>query len=240
MPVRIIGPQPPDHPITKLAYPMTCQRVRAGDLTLNIDCLADVEGAIDLVFHWLEGLGRSADEIERLAPYFGVVWPSALALAEYVSGHLGAPKLAGKKVLEIGCGLAVPSLVCATLGADVTVSDGHPDVLRFLERNVLQVGDPDITYITADWTSGTMDVGTFDFIIASDILYEAYHADFFCEVIRRHAGPHTNVVLTDPGRAYIQRFVNGMKLQGWSDLLQPWTVQHLGKAKDIFLLSFDR
>ena len=72
------------------------------------------------------------------------------------------------------------------------------------------------------------------------IIYEAYHADFFCDVINRHATPQTRVIVADPGRAYIQRFVNGMKLQGWRDDLQPWTVPHLGSAKDIFLLTFDR
>ena len=77
-------------------------------------------------------------------------------------------------------------------------------------------------------------------MIASDVLYEAPLAEFFANQISRLAAPHATVVLADPGRPYIQSFVNAMGTRGWRHELQPWTVPHMGKINDIFVLVFER
>ena len=102
---------------------------------------------------------------------FGVIWPSARALASRLTTH----ELRGRRVLELGCGLALPSLVAAKAGAEVTATDQHPDTERFLaenlERNRLQV-----RYARLDWSGAAppeVPERGFDLVLASDVLYAA-------------------------------------------------------------------
>ena len=63
------------------------------------------------------------------APYWAELWPCARSLA----AHLATLDLAGVRVLELGCGLALPSLVAALRGAEVVASDvsrGRPRARR--------------------------------------------------------------------------------------------------------------
>ena len=140
------------HPIAQLRYQTQIDRFEFEDRTLEIEHVADVEVAIDQVFAWLESQSIANSEIERLAPYFASVWPSALALAQWVAAIGSKGALRGRKVLEVGCGLGLPGILAASYGADVTLSDGHPDVPRFLQRNVELNAPLDILYAPADWT----------------------------------------------------------------------------------------
>src|SRR6476469_123472 len=84
-------------------------------------------------------LSEEAFEHEEFLPYWAELWPSALALARAV----GARSLRGARVLELGCGLGLPSLVAAVAGGRVTATDWSPDsiamTLRNAERNDLTV-----------------------------------------------------------------------------------------------------
>ena len=55
-------------------------------------------------------------------PYWAELWPSGIALARHVVGLA----LAGRRVLELGCGLALPSFAAALAGADVLATDWAP------------------------------------------------------------------------------------------------------------------
>ena len=57
-------------------------------------------------------LDEEAFEREEFLPYWAELWPSGLALAR----HLASLPLRGRAVLELGCGLALPSLAAALGG----------------------------------------------------------------------------------------------------------------------------
>ena len=122
MPIEFVSKPFDGHAITELQYELVTKPVNVGDWALNITMLVEVEKAIDHVFNWLEMKGRDSKEIETLAPYFGTVWPSALALTGFLQQEKIAKQIPGKQIMELGCGLALPSMVCSRLGAVVTVS----------------------------------------------------------------------------------------------------------------------
>lgn len=230
----------PTHPITQLAYQTLSTSYQFGSAKLQIEHLSDVEAAIDLVFDWLKACNLPDVEIEHLAPYFGTIWPSALALAEWMAREGESSRLAGKRVLELGCGLAVPSFVAAYYGAEVVLSDSHPDVPRFLKRNVQLNFDLDLFYVPAHHKDSPPLAERFDYVIASDVLYESHHVDVFSAALNRYGSAETKVVVADPGRAWIQSFVQRMNKLEWQENLAPWTVRHSGKDQDIYLLTFER
>lgn len=243
MPVRFLN-RAPRHPITELQYECVTETIRVCERSLTITSFRDVEKAIDQVFNWLEVKGRDSSEIEKLAPYFGVVWPSALALCGYLCQEDVYRDLPGKSVLELGCGLAIPSILAAKAGACCTASDHHPDVPRFLRANVEQNQPCELKFVARAEHSviGAIDemAAGFDLVMASDVLYEQQLVETFAEDVTTYAKPRAKCVVADPGRPYIQDFVNAMKLRLWKDRLEPWTVPHQGAQRDIYVMIFER
>ena len=65
---------------------------------------------------------------DEFLPYWAELWPAAHALAAAL------PPVAGLRVVELGCGLGLPSLVAAARGADVTATDWAPEAVELLRR----------------------------------------------------------------------------------------------------------
>ena len=54
---------------------------------------------------------------------FGVVWDSSAVLAN----EMATFAIEGKRILEVGCGLALTSLLLKVRQADITATDIHPE-----------------------------------------------------------------------------------------------------------------
>ncbi len=142
---------------------------------------------------------------------FGTVWPSALALTHAMI-HFDTD---GKRVLEIGCGLAIASLTLHQRHVDITASDYHPMVEPFLNENLRLNDLPPLPFQIGNWSTENPSLGTFDLIIGSDVLYEQTHPDLLSTFIDRHAQPHTEVYIIDPGRGHHNKFHRAMENLGY-------------------------
>ncbi len=143
---------------------------------------------------------------------FGQPWPSGRVLAEAMSTF----QIAGKRILELGCGLGMSSLVLKRRHADITASDHHPLAESFLESNAALNELPAIPYRDLPWAVPDATLGQFDLIIASDVLYERDHAALLIAMIMRHARDASEVVFTDPGRGNSAAFTRAMRTLGYS------------------------
>ncbi len=144
-------------------------------------------------------------------PLFGVVWPAGLALAEEMSRF----PVAGKSILELGCGIGLSSLVLAHRGANITACDYHPLAGEFLQHNAELNGLGPIPFHTAPWTGPNPRLGRYDLIIGSDLLYERDHAALLAGFIEHHAGAAAQVLIADPGRGYVKPFSTLLTTQGF-------------------------
>ncbi|MEZ4268647.1 MAG: methyltransferase domain-containing protein [Myxococcota bacterium] len=146
-------------------------------------------------------------------PIFGVVWRSGRALAQLMVDH----DVAGRRVLEVGCGIGLASLVLNHRGADITATDYHPEAGRFLAANVELNGGRPIPFARADWADeAPSGLGTFDLVIGSDLLYEDEHAALLAGFIDRHTRPACEVIIIDSARGYAGRFSKCMLALGYS------------------------
>jgi predicted nicotinamide N-methyase len=122
-----------------------------------------------------EELFAVAAEARGDAPYWAELWPCARSLAV----HLATLDLAGLRVLELGCGLALPSLVAAMRGADVLASDISDDALeRVAESGRRTLGRP-LETLRADLHApeALIERGPFDLVLGADLLYDRTLAD---------------------------------------------------------------
>lgn len=145
-------------------------------------------------------------------PLFGQIWPSALVLAELMqTWNLGT-----RRILEIGCGLALASLVIHRRQGNITASDNHPLAETFLQDNLLRNHLPPMKYATGNWLRTNPDLGVFDLMIGSDILYERDHPRRVADFIQHHAADHAEVVIIDPNRGNRAGFCRCLDKSGFS------------------------
>lgn len=135
-------------------------------------------------------------------PLFGIVWPSGQVLAHLMLDF----QIEGKRILEVGCGIALSSLLLNHRQADITATDYHPEAGNFLQENTELNHNEVIPFIRTGWGDKDSGLGEFDLIIGSDLLYERGHAEMLSEFIDDHAKPHCEVIIVDPGRAHHARF----------------------------------
>ena len=150
-------------------------------------------------------------------PLFGMVWPAGLALARLAS-HM---PVAGRRILEVGCGLALSALVLKRRGADVTACDHHPLAGEFLAHNAKLNGLGPIRFLLAPWAGPNPDLGRFDLIIGSDLLYERANPALLAAFIALHATPVAQVIVADPGRGRCGVFSAAMVAQGYLATSRP-------------------
>lgn len=143
---------------------------------------------------------------------FGQIWPAGRLLAE----AMGRQAIARKRILELGCGLGLASLLLQRRGADITASDAHPLAEVFLAYNAALNDLPAVAYRSLRWDEPDDSLGRFDLIIGSDILYERAHADLLASVVERHAQAGAEVLITDPGRGNSARFTRLLEAQGYA------------------------
>jgi predicted nicotinamide N-methyase len=157
-------------------------------------------------------------------PLFGLAWPSGIALAERLARH---PVRAGERILELGCGLALPSLVGHRRGADITASDCHPMAAAFLRANLRLNGLAPMDYRHGHWNVpvrervrmgshlGSVVRGRFDLIIGSDLLYERDVCGGLAAFIDRHGAARAEVWIIDPDRGNRSAFHRQMTAAGF-------------------------
>lgn len=162
-----------------------------------------------------ELLARDSDdpdlEDERM-PYWADLWPSALALSQYLLRN--QELLVGKPTLEIGCGLGLCGMIAASMGARVTLSDYMPEpleVVRYLwllNRNE----EPDLLQI--DWRYPPQNL-QFDILLASDVSYEARAHEPLVGAIRKLLKPGGRLLLSEPRRSTANAFFKLLAQEGF-------------------------
>lgn len=229
----------------EMEYKTQVFKEKFGTVDLEIEALESLDEAIDVLFDELEKRG-SPEELERLSPYFGVIWPSARALTDYLA-TLPLRSRGALRVLEVGCGLAIPTLyLLKTLDlCRFRATDFHPEVSRFLARNLERNGiDPSsLEYILENWAEIQPDeTRKFDLVIGSDVLYESKHPRELADALLARARRGGEVIITDPGRPYLQGFQDEMRARGWVCEPRVVTTEAIEQGKrvpkDVFVLHF--
>ena len=172
----------------------------AGTASLQIQSLLDKQQFSDpLGVASRLGIGSAA------WPMFGLLWPSGAHLAQRMAAHVLLP---GQRILEVGCGLGLASLVGHRRGADMTASDCHPLAARFLAINLRLNALPPMKYQAGEWDPAvTLAAGApldhaqrYELIIGSDVLYDRNASHALAGFIGRHAMPSCEIWIVDPER----------------------------------------
>jgi predicted nicotinamide N-methyase len=183
------------------------QTIEFDDLDIHVRTLRDNQQFSDT-----NGVAEALGISSAMWPLFGVVWPSGEILAHLMSDF----EIAGKRILEVGCGIGLASLVLNHRLADITATDYHPEAESFLRMNAKLNDDEEIPFVRTGWSDEDSGLGEFDLIIGSDLLYEREFVHLLAAFIDQHAKAHCDVIIVDPGRGNHARFSRHMTGLGYS------------------------
>jgi predicted nicotinamide N-methyase len=152
-------------------------------------------------------LSEEAFEHEEFLPYWAELWPSALALARVVRRR----DLRGLRVVELGCGLGLPSIVAALGGAEVLATDWSPEGLEVAAANARR-NRADVETALVAWAGAERLVraAPWDLVLGADLLYEQRNVDQLLDLLPRLGG---EILLAEPGRPPAARFFDEVALE---------------------------
>jgi predicted nicotinamide N-methyase len=181
------------------------EAVALGGRTLRMLRPRDGDAILD------ELLAEDDPEEERL-PFWTQLWPSGTALARAVAGR----PLAGRRVLELGCGLGLVSLAAALAGGEVLAVDRSPEAVTFTAANAARNGASLRTLVCAfDQPEPLLAEAPWDLVLAADVLYEQRNVPVLLWLLPRLVGPGGEAWLADPGRNGLETFLSGAEAAGW-------------------------
>lgn len=160
---------------------------------------------------------------ERM-PYWAALWPGSYALADY-QAELGS--LAGKRVLELGCGLALNGILAAMLGAEVTVTDWFREAMALAQANAALNG-VQLHTVWMDWNTPPTDQ-RYDLVLGADLLYERRNHAPILAALPILLAPGGVALLSDPGRPHLPAFRADLAAGAWQ-------FQEL-KRRDVFVFA---
>ena len=141
---------------------------------------------------------------EEFLPYWAELWPSGLALARRVA----ARALRGARTLELGCGLALPSLAAALAGGRALATDWSPRAIELARGNAARNGIAlEVLRCAWDAPEAILTRAPWDLVLGADLLYEQRNADALLALLPRLAGARTEIWIADPGRPPAGRFL---------------------------------
>jgi len=154
-------------------------------------------------------LDDHAFEHEEYLPYWAELWPSGVALARRVA----ARALRGARVLELGCGLGLPSLAAALAGGRVLATDWSPEAIALLGGNAERNG-AELEMEIVDWArpEALLERAPWDLVLGADLLYERRNVAPLLALLPSLLGERGELWLADPGRAPAEDFVAACKV----------------------------
>lgn len=203
-----------------LRWPTEAIHRKFGSHTIELNVINDFDAVLD---HCADTHPDNTDMI----PYYAHLWPSAEALGKYIVQTF--PDLSNRHVIELGCGLGLPSILCAKLNATVVATDFHPDNRTYFEHNAERNRVANIDYRELNWASPKVDT-QFDMIIGSDLLYEAQQIKILTHCVKQLLRNGGTFILADPGRDHVQSAVDALRQEGFT--------HSLIIIDDIFIVTF--
>ncbi|MBP9679841.1 MAG: methyltransferase domain-containing protein [Bacteriovorax sp.] len=210
-------------------------------LGFEMTSIRDLDESIDTLCAFFGEDDQDNSLAEEYCPYFGVLWEAGIGLSQ----HIQNLDLKNKRVLEIGCGLALPSFLVSKKGGDIIATDFHEDVPLFLDVNQKN-NRCFFPYRVMNWRNEIertkTDLGLFDLVLGSDILYESQHPMEVAKALIAFLKPGGKMILADPGRAYVQKFITSMNECGYKEHFTTQTVAAectpKNKQRDILIFEF--
>lgn len=176
---------------------------------------------------------------ERL-PYWAAIWPSSIVVANQITAGTIAGRRGGGRTMELGCGIGVVTTAAMKAGLDVLATDYYEPALEFTRANTCRNIGREAATRMVNWRELPNDLGRFDLILASDVLYEREYAGLLPRVFDKLLEFDGRAVIADPGRVSTPAFLYACKGAGFKVLEMkslPWEDGAIKQKIDIYTIG---
>jgi predicted nicotinamide N-methyase len=139
---------------------------------------------VDRLEDFVDGTALLRDAEVPEPPYWAHLWPGARSLARLLATGVDC---AGRRVVEIGCGLGLAGLTAAVHGATVTMLDTAHDALRFVQASA-ELNRCRVDTVRTDVGRAGLR-GAFDYCVAADVTYDPALQAALAEFLAVHLAP---------------------------------------------------
>jgi predicted nicotinamide N-methyase len=203
--------------------------INIAHLKVNLTVITNLDELFDALIE--KGQDHEDVQDERI-PYWAELWASAIGMSEYlVENQLITPE---KQVLEIGCGLGLPSIVAGLLGAEnIIVSDYFQEALDFAELNwVKNLPQKKANFLKMDWRTPPS-IRT-DILLASDVAYEKRAFEPLLNAFKTMIKPQGKIIVSEPNRYISKDFFANLHKEGFN---VKQTVKTIGRKGHNFQIN---
>ena len=177
----------------------------------------------------------NAQNVLHKFPLWAKIWPASWVLAGYLAEMPVAPC---KKIIEIGGGTGLVSIVGASFGHDITLTDSNPDALQFARANALVNGCPQLPIRELDWNRPQLK-DTVDFIVGSEVTYKKEDLQPLLSLFERCLSPDGEVILAGEMRRVSKDIYQQLEA-GFNIRVQKKILRSGGEEIAIFLIRMSR
>ena len=124
-------------------------------------------------------------------PLWAKIWRASWVLADYLAAM---PVAAKKQFLELGAGVGMVSIVAASFGHRITMSEYNHAALQFARANAHINGCPGLPIVELDWNRPQLP-GRFDYIVASEVIYKKEDCRPLMKLLKTCLKPDGEVIL---------------------------------------------
>lgn len=180
---------------------------KVGNFNFKVLRIKDIDTLFSLLLNKTHADISFTDE--RM-PYWADLWPSAIALSEYITEHSVLVK--NQDVIELGCGLGLPGMVASNLGGKVLMTDYLEEALSFArlnwEQNLSSVFNSELV----DWRN-IDDKKKYDIVLASDVAYENRSFQPLLIALKSLVKKNGRILLSEPNRKFSSPFIELLKTE---------------------------
>ena len=191
--------------MTKLPYPFVITSLNFGSKNIRI---AMPENPEKLFEELLDKDKHHEDLSDERIPYWGELWPSAMAMAEFIFENPALIK--GKKIIEIGCGLGLPGIAAGICGGYVTQTDYMSASVKFATFNWALNLESKPESKKLDWRKPGKTT-SFDVLLASDVAYENRSFKPVISAMKSLTRKDGLIILSEPNRSFARSFINELE-----------------------------
>ena len=141
-------------------------------------------------------------------PFWAKIWPSSKAMSQFLT--LEPQWIKGKKILEIGAGVGLPSFAIAHLSREVIVSDHSQEAVELINKNINHLYINNMTAMCLDWNDFPEGVRA-ETVLLSDVNYAPDAFGSLLTLIGNLIEEGAVVVIATPERIMAAPFVEALQ-----------------------------
>ena len=140
-------------------------------------------------------------------PLWAKIWQASWVLAGYLAEM---PVDSGKSFLEVGAGIGLVSIVAASCGHRITLTESNPDALQFARANAVLNGCQQLPIRALDWHRPQLQ-DQFDYIVGSEVTYKQEDLGPLLNLFKAGLKPGGEIVLAGEMRKVSREFYQALE-----------------------------